>query len=261
MAEPAGEAVVAPAAREVLLGLADDDLLVGHRQSEWLGYAPVLEEDLAFASIAQDELGHAQLVYGLLTGGDPVAADQLAFWRPPEAYRSSWLCELATPTWHHALVRHLLYDLAEQLRWQVMTASTVPGLAVIARRVLLEERYHTLHARTLWRHMVDGTDESRQHMQEALDTLVPLAARMFEATPQEDEAVAEGVMACGSADLAEPWRAAVAELTGPASLEVHFPEPTGRAAPQGRSGVRSPDFAEAHDTMTAVLRLDPSARW
>lgn len=252
MAEPS------PAAREVLLGLADDDLLVGHRHSEWLGYAPVLEEDLAFASIGQDELGHASLVYALLAGGDEKEADRLAFSRPPQDYRSAWLAERATPVWEDALVRHLLYDLAEERRWAALSASGAPGVAPVAARVLLEERYHTLHARTLFSHLAEGTEESHARLQGSLDALAPLAAGLFEATPAEAEALAEGVVASSGAELEASFREAVADLVRPYGLRAPF-EPL--VAPGGRAGVRSPDFAEAHATMTAVLRLDPSATW
>ena len=254
MAEP----LPSPAAQEVLLGLADDDLFVGHRHSEWLGYAPVLEEDLAFASIGQDELGHASLVYALLTGGDEKEADRLAFSRAPHEYRSAWLAERATPAWEDALVRHLLYDLAEERRWSALTSSTVAGLAPLASRVLLEERYHSLHARTLFVRLAEGTEESHARVQRSLDALAPLATGLFEPPLGEAEALAEGAVATAAGDLEAAFREAVADLVRPFGLRAPFAPPV---APGGRAGVRSGDFAEAHATMTAVLRLDPQAAW
>src|SRR6059058_5707353 len=78
---------------ELLFALADDELILGHRHSEWTGWAPHIEEDLAFSSIAQDEMAHARLLYGLaqdVTGRD---VDGLALGRRPEEYRNAVLCE------------------------------------------------------------------------------------------------------------------------------------------------------------------------
>ena len=117
-------------AHEVLLALADDEHLMGQQHAEWIGVAPFLEEDLAFCSIAQDELGHAAALYELL--GD---ADQLAFRRSPEDYRSCHLVELPCPDWADALVRHWLYDEAEVLRWDALAGSSWAAVAAVVERV------------------------------------------------------------------------------------------------------------------------------
>src|SRR6201984_2813204 len=75
---------------DTLLSLADDELIIGWRDSEWTGIAPMLEEDVAFSSIAQNEIGHARAVYELLSDD----ADALAFDRPPDEYRCAPLVEL-----------------------------------------------------------------------------------------------------------------------------------------------------------------------
>ena len=95
----------------MLLALADDEICLGHWYATWMGLGPFLEEDLATMSIAQDELGHARALYVLVEpDGD---LDAVAYGRPAEAYRSSWLAEDACPTWEELFVRHLLYDEAE----------------------------------------------------------------------------------------------------------------------------------------------------
>src|SRR5438093_471202 len=93
----------------LLLALADDELIMGHRHSQWTGWAPHIEEDLAFSSIAQDEMAHARLLYGLagpLTGRDP---DALALGRDPDAYVNAWLCELPNGDWGYTIARQYLY--------------------------------------------------------------------------------------------------------------------------------------------------------
>ncbi|MBR9782697.1 hypothetical protein GYB60_01910 [bacterium] len=112
--------------REFLLAFADDEHLMGQQHAEWIGVAPFLEEDLAFCSIGQDELAHAASLYAIVAGdGDPTgvvdpAIDELAFHRDPADWRSCRLVEEPSGDWGHALVRHWLYDAAEELRWDLI---------------------------------------------------------------------------------------------------------------------------------------------
>ena len=92
--------------RQLLLEIADDELVLGWRNSEWTGIAPVLEEDVAFSSIAQNEIGHARAVYELLSEGED--ADALAFDRSPDEYRCAPLVELRLLDWAHAIARRWL---------------------------------------------------------------------------------------------------------------------------------------------------------
>src|SRR5436190_20630585 len=93
---------------EEWLAIADDELVIGWRDSEWTGIAPVLEEDVAFSSIAQNEIGHARAVYQLL--GDD--ADALALDRKPEEYRCAPLVQLRLLDWADTIARRWLYELA-----------------------------------------------------------------------------------------------------------------------------------------------------
>ena len=99
--------------RELLLQIADDELVVGWRDSEWTGIAPFLEEDVALSSIAQNEIGHARAIYELLADD----ADALAFDRPPGEYACSQLVELRlVPDWARTIARHYLYERADERR-------------------------------------------------------------------------------------------------------------------------------------------------
>src|ERR1700682_5979811 len=99
---------------ELLLGLADDELIVGWRDSEWTGIAPTLEEDVAFSSIAQNEIGHARAAYEPPAGALGTTADALAFDRQPEDYRCSSLVELRLLDWAHTIARRYLYEQADR---------------------------------------------------------------------------------------------------------------------------------------------------
>lgn len=250
-----------PAAAEVVLALADDELLVGQRHSEWLGLSPFLEEDLAYASIAQDELGHARALYALVWPDlDGHEREAMVVRRPPAAFRSAWLCELEPAPWQRALVRHLLYDLAESLRWQHLASSSLPGLDGIAAKAQIEEQYHRRHATDLVVRLGLGSDDARNRLQSSFDELWPLALALFEPTPGEDAAVAAGVVPGPVAALVPAFRAAAGAVAADAGLTV--PDTEGSSAATGaRAGVRSGSFASAHEQMLTVFAYDPSARW
>lgn len=127
---------------EVLLGLADDELVLGWRDSEWTGIAPVLEEDVAFSSIAQNEIGHARAVYSLLAD-DP---DALAFDRELSEYRCAPLVELHLLEWAHTIARRWLYEVADEIRITVLKDDPDAAVAGLAAKIDREEAYHRMHA-------------------------------------------------------------------------------------------------------------------
>ena len=160
------------AQEQLLLGIADDELILGWRDSEWTGIAPVLEEDVAFSSIAQNEIGHARAIYQLLSDD----ADALAFDRAPDEYRSSQLVELRfVPDWARTIARRVLYEAADELRLETLMASPDAAVAGLAAKIDREEAYHRMHAE-MWHDRL--RDEPRFH--EALDELWPYALGVVE---------------------------------------------------------------------------------
>jgi ring-1,2-phenylacetyl-CoA epoxidase subunit PaaC len=132
--------------RDLLLALADDELVLGWRDSEWTGIAPFLEEDVALSSIAQNEIGHARAVYELLADD----ADALAFDRAPEEYVSAPLVELRlVPDWARTIARRVLYEAADELRLEQLKASGGEAVAGLAAKIDREEAYHRMHAQ-MW---------------------------------------------------------------------------------------------------------------
>jgi ring-1,2-phenylacetyl-CoA epoxidase subunit PaaC len=164
-ASPVRRGEVAPA----LLALADDELIVGWRDSEWTGIAPMLEEDVAFSSIAQNEIGHARAVYELLVGPDG-DADALAFDRKPEEYRCAPLVELHLLDWAHTIARRWLYEVADEIRLAALKDDTDPAVAGLAAKIDREEAYHRMHAE-MWHERL--RDEAR--FRKAVTDLWPYA--------------------------------------------------------------------------------------
>jgi ring-1,2-phenylacetyl-CoA epoxidase subunit PaaC len=161
-----------------LLQIADDELVLGWRNSEWTGIAPFLEEDVAFSSIAQNEIGHARALYQLVAEELDITPDELAFDRSPGEYRHSRLVELRlVPDWARTIARHVLYEEADAKRLEELKASDDPKVAGLAAKIDREEAYHRMHAE-MWRERLEG----EPRFTEALEELRPL--RGEPATPE-----------------------------------------------------------------------------
>jgi ring-1,2-phenylacetyl-CoA epoxidase subunit PaaC len=157
---------------DLLLEIADDELVLGWRNSEWTGIAPFLEEDVAFSSIAQNEIGHARALYELAAAGLGTTADELAFDRRPEEYRCAPLVQLRRLEWARTIARHWLYETADEIRLEALRASDDPAIAGIAAKMDREEAYHRMHAE-MWVERLLATDEGRARLNEAVDELWP----------------------------------------------------------------------------------------
>ena len=155
----------------LLLAIADDELILGWRDSEWTGIAPFLEEDVAFSSIAQNEVGHARALYELAAKDLGTTADELAFDRKPDEYRCAQLVELRLPEWERTIARHYLYEQADAERLDQLKASDDEEVAGLAAKIDREEAYHRLHAQ-MWFDRLK--DEPR--FTAALEELRPLVA-------------------------------------------------------------------------------------
>jgi ring-1,2-phenylacetyl-CoA epoxidase subunit PaaC len=160
---------------ELLLAIADDELILGWRDSEWTGIAPFLEEDVAFSSIAQNEVGHARALYELAARDLGTTADELAFDRRPEEYRCAQLVELRLPGWEHTIARHVLYEQADAERLERLRASDDAEIAGLAAKIDREEVYHRLHAE-MWLERLKG----EPRFTAALDELRPLAEAVLD---------------------------------------------------------------------------------
>src|SRR2546428_12307893 len=165
---------------DLLLEIADDELILGWRNSEWTGIAPFLEEDVAFSSIAQNEIGHARALYQLVAAELGTTADELAFDRKPEEYRCSRFVELRlVPDWAKTIARHYLYEQADERRIRELMESDDPEVAGLAAKIDREEAYHRMHAQ-MWFDRLK--DEPR--FKAALDELRPLLDVRDEHAPE-----------------------------------------------------------------------------
>jgi len=246
------------ALKKLLYRMADDELILAHRHSEWTGLGPLLEEDIAFSSIAQDKLGHAQALFQILHGLGEPEPDTAAFMRNAKQFTCCHFVELPNGEYDVSLMRHFLFDMAEVLRYRALAEGTYQPLASLARKVSGELKYHLYHARTWVIQLgANGNEESAARMQSALNEVWPYALGLFEAAPTDTELVSEGVFP-GEDVLLQQWLTSVEETLTEAKLVV----PTnGQPIYGGRSGYHTEYLQPLLDEMTEVYRVDPSATW
>ena len=246
------------AASNLLLAMADDETVLGWWHSEWTGIAPMLEEDVAMSSIAQDEIGHARFLYEIAADRLGTTADRLALGREPSGYRNAILVERRRGDWAHTIVRQWFYDEFDDLRTEALTGSALVELKNLIAKVRREEKYHLLHTRAWMERLAAGGEVARARLQAALETLWPDALGLFEAPEVEGQAVKEGVSVTSSAALAERWTARVRPVIEGLGLGV----PAGAKATEGgRAGRHTSDFEYLWNEMTMVYRSDPAAVW
>jgi ring-1,2-phenylacetyl-CoA epoxidase subunit PaaC len=248
------------ALKDLLFRMADDELIIAHRNSEWTGIGPLLEEDIAFSSIAQDKLGHAYALYQMLESLGEQNPDVTAFARDASAFRCCQLVELPIGDYAFSLVRHFMFDLAEALRYEMLEKSTYEPLAKLAAKVRGEIKYHTFHA-TTWMEQLGakGNEESRARLQSAVNEVFPLALGIFE--PSEHEAVlAAAEIFPGEETLEQKWLAAMAPVLERATLTL--PDRSSvEPVYGGRKGFHTEHLQPLLEEMGEVFRIDPAAEW
>lgn len=245
--------------RDLLYRLADDQLILGHRNSEWNGLGPILEEDIAFSSMAQDKLGHSLQLYTLLNQLGEAEPDTVAFTRNAPQFHCCQLVELPIGEYDFSLVRHFLFDHAELLRFQALADSSYEPLAQVARKLRGELKYHALHANTWMKRLGTATDEAIERMQRALNFTLPYALGIFEQTAAEPEIISSGLFV-GEAELQSRWLESITKVLAQTALEL----PDLRLLTSvlgGRQGQHTPHLQPLLDEMAEVFRLDPTADW
>ena len=211
---------------QALLEIADDELILGWRDSEWTGIAPLLEEDVAFSSIAQNEIGHARALYELAAAELGTTADELAFDRQPAEYRCAPLVQFRfAGDWASTIARHWLYETADELRLAGLKESDDRELAELAGKIDREEAYHRMHAQ-MWAERLRG----EPRFEEAVERLWPYALAV----------------------LPEELRPRLEEHADRASCSLQLAV---------QRGAHSDELDELWQEMTIVRRSVPGATW
>ena len=249
------------AIKDLLLKMADDALIIGHRNSEWTGIGPILEEDLAFSSMAQDKIGHAQALYNILheTFGE-ADADTLAFKREEKDFKCCQFVEQPIGEYDFSIVRQFLFDHAELIRYDMLAQSSFQKVAQLAKKVKGEIKYHVMHADIFVKQLSQGTEESKARMQSSLNYAWHLALGIFEKGEFEGELVSENIFA-GEDELKKRWLEKITPILEAAGLKVPLTEDS-KIVYGGRKGFHSEYLKPLLDEMCEVVRSDEAtAEW
>lgn len=252
-----------PIGREALvtfiLRLADDHLILGHRLSEWCGYAPILEEDLAMPNIGLDLIGQSRALYQYAgeAEGKGRGEDDFAYLRKERDYLNCLLTERPNGDFAHTMLKQLYFAAFMQPMWSGMEQSSDESLAGIAAKAVKEVAYHIRHSGEWVIRLGDGTEESARRLRHAADALAPYVDELF----QEDEvtaAIAGAGIAPAPSSLRPAFDATVDQVFAEALLE----KPEARFA---QSGGRAGRHGEAMGYLLADLqymqRTYPGATW
>jgi ring-1,2-phenylacetyl-CoA epoxidase subunit PaaC len=277
---------------DYLLHLADNALILGQRNAEWCGHGPILEEDLALANNSLDLIGQARLLYqhaAAQINADPaqsrrfahlqgarqsgqITEDTLAYFRDSAEFRCHTLMELP----HHGplvgyavserdyavtIARNFLVSALMVLVWQQLQNSADPQLAGIATKSLKETHYHLSHASDWLVRLGDGTDESHQRAQAALDHLLPYCESFWLPGHAAEEAALANETGVRVSELRGDWNAIVQETLEEATLHRSDAQPHQGHVHQGHLGAHSEHLSYLLADMQSLARAHPQGAW
>ena len=242
-----------------LLFLGDDRLVLGHRLSEWCGHGPILEEDIALANMALDCIGQASNFLKLAgeVEGNGRSENDLAYHREAIDYKNLIMQELPKGDFAFTIARQFLFSAYSHLLFEQLQQSTFEQLAALASKCSKEVRYHLRHSSEWMLRLGDGTKESHQHVQTALDDLWMYTGEMFE----ENEIVnllVDKKIVVDHTSLKTEWKKIVENIVSESTLKL--PE-DGFMMSGGRSGRHSEHLGHILAEMQILPRSFPEAKW
>lgn len=247
------------AVKDLLYKIADDQLIIGHRNSEWTGIGPLLEEDIAFSSMAQDKIGQSLAIYNILHDLGEPEPDITAFLRRAEDFHNCTFVELPIGEYDFSLIRHFLFDNAEFIRFRMLTESSFQPIAFLAKKMLGELKYHVMHANTWIKQLGTANEESISRLQKSLDYAIPFALGMFEKSKYEKELIDQGIFE-GEEKLKNDWMKQVMNVIDQTNLVLPDLMKVNPAY-GGRYGSHTHHLQPLLDEMSEVIRQDPEAEW
>ncbi len=211
------------------LRLADDALIIGHRLGEWCGHGPVLEQDIALTNTSLDHLGRARSLYQyaaeqfnafspeaktdtftsvalqqVFATGSPVDEDDLAYLRDGWDFRNVLLVEQPNNDWAYTTARAFFYDAFNYLFFKALVSSKDETLSAIAEKSLKEVTYHLRWSSEWVVRLGDGTEESHERMQKAVNELWSYTGELFIANETDNVLLQQGISVNLNA-LKQPW--------------------------------------------------------
>ncbi|MGF1599697.1 MAG: 1,2-phenylacetyl-CoA epoxidase subunit PaaC [Acidimicrobiales bacterium] len=242
-----------------LLRAADDNLVLAQRLGELIAAMPELEEDIAVANLALDHLGHARNLYQYAAELDPEGRDEddLAMTRSERHFLNAVLVEQPNGDFATTMVRQLLVDAYQVPLYGSLADSTDERLAGIGAKAVKEARYHLEHSSAWVVTLGDGTPESHERVQAAVDALWPFGADLLAADEVETQLAAAGIVP-DPAELRPAFEATVTAVLTQAMLTLPD-DPYQRLG--GRTGFHTAHLGHLLPEMQWLYRAHPGARW
>lgn len=248
---------------EVLLRLADNDLILAQRLGEWVGHGPVLEEDIALTNVGLDLLGQARLWFACAGevearfAGAGRGEDELAFLRDGGEFRNLLLVEQPNGNYADTMARQCYFDIWHRLLLAELAHSSDARIAEVSAKALKEVTYHVERSTDWVIRLGDGTEESHRRMQAAIDELWMYTGEMFDADEAEIALAGDGI-GCDLAKLLPPWQDAITEVLTEATLAV----PRGTWMQRGgKQGVHTEHLGRMLSALQWMQRAYPGAQW
>jgi len=249
------------------LHLADNALILGHRNSEWTGHGPILEQDIAISNIALDLIGQARNFYqyaAQLTGKKEVTEDTFAYLRDGWDYKNCLLVEQPNGDWAQTLTRQFLFSTYQFYFYQQLQQSSDTQLAAIAEKSLKEVTYHLKWSAEWVIRLGDGTEESNHRMKQAITALWKFTGELLTSSEYETALLKENI----SVDLSQikpSWQQKVKEVFEEATLQVP-PEKTEKGEPLwmqtgGETGAHTEHLGYILAEMQFLQRAYPGSEW
>lgn len=244
---------------EYLLRLGDDSLILGHRLSEWCGHGPILEEDIALTNLSLDLIGQATsiLEYAGKVEGKGRSEDDLAFLRFDKDYRNLLLVERPNGDFGVTIMRQFLFDAYRKPLFERLVHSSDEMIAAIAEKSLKETKYHLKHSSEWVIRLGDGTEESHQRIQDALDDLWKYAAEIFYEDTVDAELQEKGILP-DMDTLKADWEQTVHAVLEEATLKI----PSNNWKQEGgRKGLHTEHFGYILAELQYMQRAYPNMEW
>jgi ring-1,2-phenylacetyl-CoA epoxidase subunit PaaC len=246
------------------LHLADNALILGHRNSEWTGHGPILEQDIALSNIALDLVGQARnyYQYAAQLKNDGATEDTLAYLRDAHEFRNCLLVEQSNGDWGKTILRQFLFSVYQYYLYQHLEFCKDRVIASIAEKALKEVTYHVSWSSEWVIRLGDGTDESHNRMNNALSELWMFTDELFVPALYETEAINNGT-AVDPNQIKPDWNKKVRTVLDEASLAIPG---NGISAPKnsigfGKEGQHTEHLNIILAEMQALQRAYPGCDW
>jgi ring-1,2-phenylacetyl-CoA epoxidase subunit PaaC len=247
--------------------LADNALILGHRNSEWTGHGPILEQDIAISNIALDLVGQARNFYQLaasrlntLGPGENITEDDLAYLRDSTEYTNLLLVEQPNGDWAKTILRQFYFSTYQGLLYSELLKSQSSEIAAISEKSLKETRYHNKWSREWVLRLGDGTEESHGRMLAAMQSLEPWIAEIFSPADFEYEADSEGVGSLPEI-FRDEWFGRVNKILAEATLPALSSGKKPMQILAGKKGIHSEHLGYLLAEMQFLQRAYPGSNW